>query len=79
MSKVTVDDALRSKLNGLNTTLELCDPSGQTVGHYVPEAQYLKLMYALMNAQVSDEELERISQEPGGRPLSEIWQTLGRT
>jgi hypothetical protein len=79
MSKVIVDDSLRSKLNGLNAEVELCDASGRTLGHFVPEDYYKKLLYAWLNAQISDEELERASQETGGRPLAEIWKSLGRT
>jgi hypothetical protein len=79
MNKVIVDDALRSKLNGLNDDVELCDATGQTLGHFVPEDFYKELVYAWLNAQITDEELEQISREPGGRPLAEIWKSLGRT
>jgi hypothetical protein len=79
MSKLIIDDYLRSKLNGLDTEVEFCDASGQTVGHYVPESLYQKLVYAWLNAQVSDEELERARQEPRGRTLDEIWKSLGQS
>jgi len=79
MTKVIVDETLRSKLNGLNAELELCDESGQALGHFLPVEFYKKLMCAWLNTQVTDEELARISQEPAGRPLAEIWKSLGRT
>jgi hypothetical protein len=40
MGTVTLDDALRAKLNGLNESLELCSPDGKLVGYYVPDAVY---------------------------------------
>jgi hypothetical protein len=79
MDKVVLDDALRSKLNGFRTSVEVCDETGHTVGQFVPQELFLKLVYAWANAQVTDEELDRISQEPGGRSLAEIWKSLGRT
>jgi hypothetical protein len=79
MDKVTLDQGLREKLNGLDHTIEVCDESGRTVGHFVPDAAYRKLVYAWLNAQVTDEELERASQERGrGRTLAEIWKSLGQ-
>ena len=78
MSKVILDPQLRDKLNGLNEQLELCDESGHTLGRYLPEETYQRLLYAWVNAQVTDEELQRAADEPGGRPLAEIWRSLGR-
>ncbi len=79
MDKITLDQSLREKLNGLDRTVEVCDESGRTVGHFVPDTAYRKLVYAWANAQVTDEELERASREPGGRTLAEIRASLGQT
>lgn len=79
MSKVTLDDALRSKLNGLNEHLEICDADGRTLGHYLPAEVYRELLVSGSKAHISDEELERRDREPGGRTLAEIWQRLGRS
>ncbi len=78
MSRVVLDDQLRSKLNGLNDQLEICDEVGRTLGHFVPEALYRQLLIAWSKAQISDAELERRRQEPRGRTLAEIWQRLGQ-
>jgi hypothetical protein len=59
MSKVILDDKLRAKLNGLNEELEICEPSGETVGHFIPKQQYLQLIYAWEKATMSGEELKR--------------------
>jgi hypothetical protein len=79
VEKIVLDPALRAKLNNLNHELEFCDESGRTLGHFLPPEVYQKLLYAWLNAQVTDEELEQVSQEPGGRTLAEIWKSLGQT
>src|SRR4051812_22377416 len=79
MSKVILDPGLRGKLNGLNEPVEVCEPTGETVGHFVPEELYLKLLYALARDAVAKEELGAASQEPGGRSWAEIRLRLGES
>ncbi len=79
MTKVIVDNTLRAKLNGFRDHVELCDESGRTVGHFLPEAVYNKLLYASVEIPLTQEEIERRRQETGGRTLPEIWKSLGRT
>jgi hypothetical protein len=79
MNKIVVDQAMRSKLNGLDKQIEFLDESGKTLGHFLPSETYRELLVAWSKAWVSDEELERRRKEPGGRTLKEIWQRLGRT
>jgi hypothetical protein len=79
MSKVILDDDLRAKLNGLNETVPVCEPTGETVGHFVPHEQYMKMMYALAKTQVPLEELKRRAAEPGGMKLADFWKKIGRT
>lgn len=78
MIRVTLDEALRSKLNGLNDQVEVCDEAGRTLGHFLPADLYHEMMYAWLKTQTPDEEIERLRQQTGGRPLAEIWKTLGR-
>jgi hypothetical protein len=78
MSKVILDDVLRAKLNGLNEQVEICDETGRRVGHFVPEEVYKELLYALIDLQITPEELERRRREPRGRTLAEIWKSLGQ-
>jgi hypothetical protein len=77
MSKITLDAALRTRLNGLNDSLELCDESGQTVGHFLPEPTYRQYFYAWLKAQVTDEEIEKLRRQQGGKTLAQIKSDLG--
>jgi myo-inositol catabolism protein IolC len=79
MSKVIVDETLWSRLNGLTDGIEFCDETGKTLGYFVPAAKYEEMVFAWLNAQITDEELIQASQETGGSTLAEIWQRLGRT
>jgi hypothetical protein len=81
MKQVTLDASLRSRLNGLSEELELLDEKGQTLGHFLPEALYKKMLYAAAEAACpySKEELEQFRQETGGQPLANFWKTLGQT
>src|SRR5207245_1303803 len=67
MSKVTIDEILRSRLNGLNEELELCDESGRTLGHFLPPDIYRTFLYAYVESQCpyTQEELQRRRQETG--------------
>jgi hypothetical protein len=80
MTKLVVDEPLRSKLHDLRDHAELCDASGQTLGHFLPSDVYQSLLYAaLEDPGLTPEEIRRRLQQPGGRSLSEIWKQLGRT
>ncbi len=78
MNKLILDKELRAKLNGLSSEIEFCDESGKTLGHFLPDDVYKKLLYAWLKSQHSDEELDKARRETGGRPLKEIWKDLGR-
>ena len=80
MSKITLDAALRSKLNGLTESLAVCDETGQTVGHFLPEQTYRKMLYQIAESQCpyTREELRAFRQETGGQPLAELWKSLGQ-
>ncbi|HWE35005.1 MAG TPA: hypothetical protein VG406_00420, partial [Isosphaeraceae bacterium] len=59
--------------------VELRDESGRTLGHFLPEEDYRRLLLASAEAHLTDEALERARCEPGGRTLAEIWGRLGRS
>lgn len=76
MPKIVFDDDLDSKLHGGEITLELCRPTGETVGRFLPEREFLKLLAAWDETQISADELTRRTAVGHGRPLAEIWQRL---
>lgn len=78
MTKVVLDESTRSKL-GSADEVQLCDASGRTVGYFLSEQSYYRLLYQRANAEISDEEIERRRREPGGRTLAEILADLGAT
>lgn len=78
MGKVILDESLKSRLNGLDKQLEFCDETGRTLGQFLPQELYSDLLVGWSKTWISDEELERLQQETGGRPLADIWKDLGR-
>jgi len=76
MPKVLFDEELRSKLHGGEAPLEICEPSGAIVGRFLPEKEFLKLLAAWDESQISAEELARRTGSREGRSLKEIWQRL---
>lgn len=80
MERIVIDDELAAKLGGLCEELELCDASGDARGVFLPRERYERMIYDLLHAQVSDEEVAALAQQPRvGRPLSTIWMQLGRS
>jgi hypothetical protein len=80
MTKIVADDLLRTKLKNLTEGLEICDVHGNALGFFVP-AEAPKEMYEQMQwpEHVTPAEIERLSQQKGGKPLTQIWKELGRT
>ncbi len=72
MNKVFVEPALRAKLQNLDSRLELCDQSGNTLGFFVPVSEQQRLLYAWAQAEFSDEEIHRAQAERGGLKIAEV-------
>ena len=79
MQTIVLDPELRAKLNGLDQEVEIRDETGNTVGRYVPEELYRKMLYAAVEAACphSKEEIERRRHETGGTTLAEFWRRMG--
>jgi hypothetical protein len=60
MTRVVVDDALRTKLCNLTQPLELCDNSGHVLGHFLPD-----VVDEGREPQIGAEELQRRKQNKG--------------
>jgi hypothetical protein len=76
MTRVTVDAATMAKLYGLNDLLEICDESGKTLGYFQPTVLPPRGPDGRIISPISDEELERRSQQHTGRPLKDILNDL---
>ncbi|HEV2968994.1 MAG TPA: hypothetical protein VGY55_03325 [Pirellulales bacterium] len=76
MTKVVIDKSIRSTFSNLGEQIELCDETGRTLGYFLPAELHRQLLRAWAETQISDEELERRRNEPGGRTLDEIWSRL---
>ena len=77
MSKIILDDDLRKRLNGLTEPVELCDESGRVLGLITPYDDFIRETYEWAKTEVTDEELDRASQEPGGSTLAEFKKQMG--
>ena len=58
MSTVILDDDLKSRLNGLDKHLEVRDPAGKLVGHFLPDDLYMRMLYDWAKAEFAREEAE---------------------
>ena len=79
MPAIILDMELRAKLNGMNEVMPVQDETGRTVGRFVPEEGFRKMLYAAAEAACpyAQEELERMRHEKGGRGLETILKDLG--
>jgi len=78
MTQIQIDSGLQQKLGGMAEPVALCDADGKVVGHYLPESEYKRMLYASFGLPLSDEEIERRRAQTGGCSLQEIWKRLGR-
>jgi hypothetical protein len=78
MTQIQIDPALQHQLSGMVEPIAFCDPSGKVLGHYIPEAEYKRMLYASFKVPYSDEEIARRRAETGGSSLQEIWKELGQ-
>jgi hypothetical protein len=79
MSTILADRELESKLGGLEEPVEVKTPEGKLLGHFVPDDEYRKFVYAraMECCPFSEEELRRFHEETGGTSLEELWRELG--
>jgi hypothetical protein len=64
MTKTTIDATLQVTLPTTSERIELCDSDGKTVGHYLPQDEYRRLLYARAKGLFTDEEIERRRRKP---------------
>lgn len=79
MTKMIVEESLRSKLSKVEEEVEFCDESGNLLGIFYPLGKGRFSLPPGMECPISEEELEKRRQETGGHTLAEIWARLGRS
>jgi hypothetical protein len=77
MSHITIDADLLARLNGLGEPLEFRNESGRVLGHFIPALKPAVQPHPEDGCPYTAEELQRMRNEKGGRPLAEIWRELG--
>lgn len=70
MTKVILDQAALDKLRQVQAVAKVCDETGGVVGYFHPVIDPTE--YEGLEPPMSEEEIARRLQEPGGRSLAEI-------
>ena len=78
MTAIVVDKELREKLNGLDHEVIICDDTGQTVGRYLPEAEYMEMLYRLAHKMFDEKELDEASRQAGGYTTAQVLEYLSK-
>jgi hypothetical protein len=68
-----VENPLKTQLAGLLQPVEVVDGAGHSLGHFVP----LHATDTSDDCPYSPDELARMRSAEGGRPLAEVWKSLG--
>ncbi len=76
MNKVILDQATRGKLHNLAEMLEVCDENGRVLGYFSPVIKQDHPLYEGAQVPVTDEEVQKLLQQPPGRPLKDVWADL---
>jgi hypothetical protein len=71
MTTLILDTDLRNRLNNLTGLVELHDEEGRIVGYFSPLSGNGG-MYEDLDIPVAEEEIERLRNQPRGRPLADI-------
>lgn len=75
MVRITVNDDLVSELAKTADFVELCDPSGRVLGVFTPKLREGSGRLRELSP-YTNEQLDEISKQPGGRPLADILHDL---
>jgi hypothetical protein len=71
MNRIVVDDSVKAQFLRVKERCEIVDATGNQLGFFQPE-------YVGYECPLSDEELDQIEKQGGGRPLQEILRDLER-
>ena len=74
MDRIVIDQVNSIKFGHLDHAAELCDEAGHLLGYFTPARA--PSLYDGVQVPVSEEELDQIEREGGGRSLAEIMADL---
>ncbi|MBW3597817.1 MAG: hypothetical protein KY475_11150 [Planctomycetes bacterium] len=75
MTRIVVDSALLTRLQGLNRRIEFCDTDGRTLGVFEPSPDAV-FGTGVDGSPFTREELEEARKQRTGRPLADILRDL---
>ena len=80
MNRILLDDAVTKELAEAGERVTLCDSQGHVLGYFQPAGpqRVTPEMLQWAKDQISDEELDRRSQQPGGISTDELLDRLNR-
>jgi hypothetical protein len=78
MTRVSIDSSTLSKLQHAKDVVEVCDEAGKIMGYFYPFVEPPRDADGKLICPYTDEEIESLSQQKGGRPLSDILNDLSR-
>ncbi|MBV9123439.1 MAG: hypothetical protein JO112_08790 [Planctomycetes bacterium] len=70
MTQIILDASMSSKLHGFTGPVELCDPSGQVLGRFVPRIEMSE--WEPVSPDISEEELDRREQSTDWYSTEEV-------
>jgi hypothetical protein len=76
MQRLVLDSTLGRQLAQAEDQVEFCDQTGHTIGYFLPATEPTPELLAWAKSQITEEELERRSAEPGGRTTAEVLRRL---
>ena len=77
MTRLVIDTQTWANLSGQNGLLELCDPAGRKLAYYQPAIRVGVVEGGKVRSPYTDEEIEELRHQTGGRTLAEFWKEHG--
>jgi len=70
MTRIVFEPEIESRLSGFQEAVEVCDREGRLIGYFHPARSLRDL------SPLSDDEVEKLRGQTGGRPLKDILEDL---
>jgi hypothetical protein len=78
MDKIVLDTDIAGQLSQVHAHVQLCDPTGNTLGYFVPAAEHDREAYEQAKLLWTDEEVEELSKQEGGISTDELLRRLSK-